>query len=960
MLELFRYIEHAFVVPSTEDDSIDVSTDTDFQQGLRDAIEEGANPDLIRERATAFLDGVLNETDGNGLSRLPEYHELRKQLLALPDPTTAEVNECVQAVFDSDAGDLVTTDQFRSERTLLNDVIVAVKLTTGFDKADVNALAAMLRAIAFLEDFAAGRVTPLTHDEIRNRLGRPMKIPQVFLLKADPGRGAPPPSPPPPDPEIARRAEVLKHQAALQGAYETLMRLHPSQLEIRAASRTTTPPPDPRECPPPGTTLDREGSLTGVPRVLGIPARTLHALDPVVRATIDAELPDASTTSMPNIVDVVKRKWIEVSREVEPYKVPAPARTYRLGLHLFAIQEAPAEMAMEMVAMAAPDFSSAITRPVGIGNLQVVRQELVGYEPAEISHIENVLPGELMRRVTRREETQELIITEETETTQSEERDLQTTQRNELATETSKEASQQSAATQDQTTTTNYGKLVENSKTNYARSVTDRAVNKLTQMVKRQRVQREKKVFSDKAVHELNNTTGADSIRGIYQWVDKKYKTRILNYGKRLLYDVVVPEPAAFLIDALKKASQPENFQLVRPSEPGIFPSNLNASNYMYWAAQYGVSGSVTPPPDEFTLTVAHPDSQDVAKTIQAYGGSWFGQFYKAFSIHIPENYRAVGGYVQRTNVEFATSQPKQPRQFEFYVGEHYFLRFGQDDISSLNHSFTMNGETGDIPVTMKTFSPIVQFNFAIGINCQRTDKALEQWQLKTHAAVMAGYQRQRAEYLDQLGRYQAAVRTQMATAHKFAHDAAMERQELKKAFIHLLMSEHFGKVFIPTPNPHQIPPDPMYVKNWGAIVAFFERAFEWENLMYVYYPYFWGRRPRWGELILTQDADMEFEAFLKAGAARVVVPARPGFEAALAHYHETGDVWMGEEIPDMFSNMYVSIIAEIKARNAAPDDVVCVAEWDVRLPTTLVMLKEDSALPAWTPARDCVPPPEL
>ena len=27
-----------------------------------------------------------------------------------------------------------------------------------------------------------------------------------------------------------------------------------------------------------------------------------------------------------------------------------------------------------------PDFSYAITRPVGIGNLQVVRQELIGYE----------------------------------------------------------------------------------------------------------------------------------------------------------------------------------------------------------------------------------------------------------------------------------------------------------------------------------------------------------------------------------------------------------------------------------------------------------------------------------------------------------------------------------------------------------------------------------------------------
>ena len=70
---------------------------------------------------------------------------------------------------------------------------------------------------------------------------------------------------------------------------------------------------------------------------------------------------------------------------------------------------------------------------------------------------------------------------------------------------------------------------------------------------------------------------------------------------------------------------------------------------------------------------------------------------------------------------------------------------------------------------------------------------------------------------------------------------------------------------------------------------------------------------------MLTQDTDPQFEAFLKAGAARVVVPVRPGFEAALAHYQETGDVWMGEEMPDMFGDNYLSIIDEIKAANFAP-----------------------------------------
>jgi hypothetical protein len=87
-----------------------------------------------------------------------------------------------------------------------------------------------------------------------------------------------------------------------------------------------------------------------------------------------------------------------------------------------------------------------------------------------------------------------------------------------------------------------------------------------------------------------------------------------------------------------------------------------------------------------------------------------------------------------------------------------------------------------------------------------------------------------------------------------------------------------------------------------------------------------------------------------------VVVPVRPGFEAALAHYQETGDVWMGEEIPDMFGDLYVSIIEEIKAANAAPGEEVCVEQWEVSLPTTLVLLKDDEKLPSWTPT-PCNPP---
>lgn len=954
MVELFRFIQQAFVVPAKED-SIDVALQSTFQEALRDLIEAGAEYRDVRKRAEQYFDPPSPGIAAiGGLSRLPKYQALRAALLALSGPTAAKVDRAVKDQFGVEARALVASEEFKGERTVTSDVPVAVKITTRFDKADGPAVTSMRQVVAFLEDFVGGRADPLSESRIRKLLDRPLRIPQEFM--------PPPPSSPRVDAAPAvnaaavRREALAAEEAALRQAYNTLMSVRPQQLALGAG----VSPEEPQRqaiSTEAGQHSERAGA---VPSVLGVSADTLASLDPLVREHLQEALGDASTASVIDVVEAIKRRWVAVSAELEPDGGAAPARVYRLGLRLFAVQEDLAVAADPPV----PDFSHAITRPVGIGDLQVVRQELVGYEPAEISHIENVLPGELLNRTTSREETTELILIEETETTQSEERDTQSTQRNELATETQQEAGQQSSSTSDQTSTSNYGRLVENSKTNYARSVTDRAVNKVSQSVRRQRIQREKKVYSEKAVHQLDNSNGLRPIRGIYQWVDKKYKTKVVNYGKRLLYDVVIPEPAAFLIDSLKKAAQPENFQLKRPNEPQVKPTGIHAGNYTALAALYGVTGAVTPPPQEFITTFTSPGSGDVTKSADAYGEKYSLQTVTHFKIQIPENYTAVAGYIQRTNIIFAKPNDAEDRRLEFFIGKKEFVRFVKETSTdplgtkTLNHSFTLDNETGEIPVTLTTFPYTLQFNYAIAINCRRTDSAYAQWQLKTHSQIVAGYQRQRAEYLDQLARYQQAVRVEMAATRGFSHDSTMERQELKKAFIHLLMSEHFGQVFYPAPDPVALPMNPLYVKKWGAVVAFFERAFEWEHLMFIYYPYFWGTKAKWGELIAIQDLDPEFEAFLKAGAARVVIPVRPGFEAALAHFHETGDVWMGEEIPDMFSSQYVTIIAEIKARNAEPEDEVCVAEWDVRLPTTLVMLKEDADLPEWTPT-SCRPTAE-
>ena len=80
-----------------------------------------------------------------------------------------------------------------------------------------------------------------------------------------------------------------------------------------------------------------------------------------------------------------------------------------------------------------------------------------------------------------------------------------------------------------------------------------------------------------------------------------------------------------------------------------------------------------------------------------------------------------------------------------------------------------------------------------------------------------------------------------------------------------------------------------------GHVVQFLEQAFDWDNLSYLFYPYFWSTPPKWIELMSrADDADAVYTAFLQAGAARVLVSVTPGYEHAVMHYLATGQPWDG------------------------------------------------------------------
>jgi len=90
--------------------------------------------------------------------------------------------------------------------------------------------------------------------------------------------------------------------------------------------------------------------------------------------------------------------------------------------------------------------------------------------------------------------------------------------------------------------------------------------------------------------------------------------------------------------------------------------------------------------------------------------------------------------------------------------------------------------------------------------------------------------------------------------------------------------------------------------------------------MTYLFYPYFWGKKSEWPTVAQLSHDDPLFARFLRAGAARVQVPVRLGFEQAMLTYLSTGQLWTGEgtlvnsdaDAPDP---LHLSIIDELKSQ---------------------------------------------
>jgi hypothetical protein len=264
-----------------------------------------------------------------------------------------------------------------------------------------------------------------------------------------------------------------------------------------------------------------------------------------------------------------------------------------------------------------------------------------------------------------------------------------------------------------------------------------------------------------------------------------------------------------------------------------------------------------------------------------------------------------------------------------------------------------LRGNVGDI--NMGTI-PIVasgyltdSYTVNLTVLCDPSNTGMLRWKISTYEKIAAAYADMQRQYDEER---RSIVDSIPSIADRFAPGRNQEiiRDELKKHVISMLTGVDFNgrpalELDANTQNQPHI--EIAGAERFGPEIQFIEQAFEWGNLSYVLYPYLWAGRDRWPDIALIDGADPDFARFLRSGSARVVIPARPGFENAVQLYARFGILWGCGPVPAPEDPDYLSIAEEIKSMQRAPEDGERGESWEVTLPTSLVCLGDGSTMPS-------------
>ncbi|WP_299434393.1 hypothetical protein [uncultured Aquimarina sp.] len=592
---------------------------------------------------------------------------------------------------------------------------------------------------------------------------------------------------------------------------------------------------------------------------------------------------------------------------------------------------------------------------LGIADYRKVEQEVCCYVPGEVSHIENIMAREYKEKSTRRLRRQEDTLTTSAEQETESLTETTSTGRFEMNQEiASVIAKDQSFAANAGVSYSNPSGFSASANASYAnntskeesnlqaisqaKELTERALDRVVQKVREERVTKVVEEYEENSSHGFDNRKGDKHISGVYRWVDKIYNNSILNYGKRLMYEFMIPEPAAFHDEAIKLKGNNTDEVLTKPVDPRTSSvlnlsdySKVTASTLKYWAGVF--NASIDPLPAE-NVTVSKAYSKDDT----SINNGRFGHAGHE-NVDIPEGY-----LVSRYSGYFT---------YERGIHEGTWRRNGSITIGGRKHSFTAQDASESIILSGSFFSQKISnslefsvtswdvgvYAFNLYVTCELSPEGRQAQQIKAFEAIMDAYETKLAEYNEKLEALKAQQEEMLKVNPGFYRQ--IEKTVLRKNCItYLLGQDKVGVEGMITGEGLEIRPNHTNdtLDTYAARVKFFEQAFEWDIMSYQFYPFYWAKKENWGGKYIVDNNDPLFKAFLQSGMARVIITVRPGFEEMVNWYLATGQIWNGGQVPTIDDEEFVSIVEELQNPESVVEET-----WETRVPTSLTVIQAGS-----------------
>lgn len=388
---------------------------------------------------------------------------------------------------------------------------------------------------------------------------------------------------------------------------------------------------------------------------------------------------------------------------------------------------------------------------------------------------------------------------------------------------------------------------------------------------------------------QIKNPYPDKAVRVDYYRLVRKWLVQVRRYGLRLTYDLVLPEPG---VDLLSRYQRMEELTALLRQGFDAFggfdlqPSDLTPENYVAKAAEHGAYVPAPPPARktyEQVLTKSWKSGDDASR-----------REYQTLEVEVDQEYI----------VDEVPVIAKNCTQWKDHEGDYVFRN------TSLQ---SMKGKTGRLSTVIAT-QHLGTMYAMLRVSAKLREEVLRDWQLKAwmvlRDAAVARYEEQRRDRMTELTELRESLGREDSLSLR-----RIEREEVMKGVLRWLFGPEFR--FVKDGTPADLYADNGSVSVWaylkvqaqGDLIRFLHQAIEWENVLFFLYPYFWSSVERWQSKKAIDHPDPLHRSFLQAGAARVVLTIRPGFEDDFLAWMSEGAAVTPEE-----SHAYRSIVEEMEA----------------------------------------------